>query len=187
METKVSELIPSTEELDFIITGTIESAALPVSVDSHNTTSAAKPALLPRETEDERDEYQEDLEKDLGELDHDFDITRKNLQEIITKGTDAVRDAIILAQASDHPRAYEALATLINSMSQANKDLIDLHRSRQKLKEIKRKDRGERTAGAHTHKKSDTDTQVTHQTTNNVIFTGTTKDLLEKIISAKKS
>lgn len=60
----------------------------------------------------------------------DFDVARKNINDLVTKGAQALGSLIELAKAGEHPRAYEAVATLIKALSDANKDLMHIHSQR---------------------------------------------------------
>lgn len=67
-------------------------------------------------------------EKDKGELaEDDFNYVRKNLYEVIDAGKEALTTLTDLAQGSEHPRAYEALALLLKNISESTRELIDLH------------------------------------------------------------
>lgn len=59
------------------------------------------------------------------DAEHDFELARKNLQELAKKGNKALDELILLAQNSEHPRAYEVVATLIKTLADTNKDLLD--------------------------------------------------------------
>jgi hypothetical protein len=63
----------------------------------------------------------------------DFETARENIHTIISKGTGALDDIILLARASDSPRAYEVVSQMIKTLVDANKDLIHL---RKQLKDI---------------------------------------------------
>ena len=63
----------------------------------------------------------------------DFETARENIHSIISKGTGALDDIILLARASDSPRAYEVVSQMIKTLVDANKDLIHL---RKQLKDI---------------------------------------------------
>jgi len=56
----------------------------------------------------------------------DFDIARTNLHEIINTGLESLAKLSQIADQSQHPRAFEVLAKLIDSIATANKDLLDL-------------------------------------------------------------
>ncbi len=54
-----------------------------------------------------------------------FELARKNLQELAKKGNKALDELIMLAKNSEHPRAYEVVATLIKTLADTNKDLLE--------------------------------------------------------------
>ena len=43
---------------------------------------------------------------------------------VIEKGTQALEDMLDVAKASEHPRAYEVVSTLMKTLVDANKDLV---------------------------------------------------------------
>ncbi len=71
--------------------------------------------------------------------DEDFDYARDNLKEIIDNGKEALAQLIDIADQSQHPRAYEVIANMVNTLASANKDLLDLSKKR---KDIQKKDEG---------------------------------------------
>jgi hypothetical protein len=95
--------------------------------------------------------------------DDDFDYARENLYNIIGRGGDAIEDMLDLARASQHPRSYEVLATLLKTMTDANKDLLELQK---KKKDLAPKD------------------ENGPQTINNNLFVGSTADLQKMLKGA---
>jgi len=93
-------------------------------------------------------------------LEKDYDDVRGNLKEIIEKGTTAIDGILSVASEGESPRAYEVVSQLIKSVSEANKDLIALHKQ---IKDIKKDDA--------------TSKQSAGYITNQSIFVGSTKDL----------
>jgi len=97
----------------------------------------------------------------------DYDSVRKNLKELVESGKVALDGIIGVAQEGDSPRAYEVVAQLIKTLSDTNKDLLEMHA---KVKAIRK----------------------TENTVNNVsnttqsIYVGSTKDL-QDIINAARS
>jgi len=91
-------------------------------------------------------------------LEKDYTDVRDNLKDIIDKGTTAIDGILSVASEGESPRAYEVVSQLIKSVSEANKDLISLHKQ---IKDIKKEDV----------------TLNQHNTTNQSIFVGSTKDL----------
>lgn len=69
------------------------------------------------------------------QLDADFEYARENMMEVINKGQEALFDLMDVARQSQHPRAYEVLATMMNTMVGASKDLLDLQAKKKKIME----------------------------------------------------
>jgi Terminase DNA packaging enzyme len=55
----------------------------------------------------------------------DFNMARSNIHEIIQTGTQAIDRLLMIAEQSQHPRAFEVLATLMKVQLDANKALLD--------------------------------------------------------------
>ena len=94
----------------------------------------------------------------------DFQEVRKNLRNLIATGEEAIEGILKVAQEGDSPRAYEVAATLIKTVSEINKDIIDIHQRMKSLEQTK---------------------VVNNNTTNNSIFVGSTSDLQDLINSAR--
>ena len=62
----------------------------------------------------------------------DFEFARENMMEVINKGQEALFDLMDVAKQSQHPRAYEVLATMMSTMVGASKDLLDLQAKKEK-------------------------------------------------------
>lgn len=67
------------------------------------------------------------------DLMNDYKDTRDNLKEIVDKGAVAIDDILAIARESEHPRAFEVAAKLIDSVTSANEKLINLQKQ---MKEI---------------------------------------------------
>jgi hypothetical protein len=67
------------------------------------------------------------------DIDSDFEFARNNIRELAEKGKVAVDNILQVASATDHPRAYEVAANLLKSMSDINKDLIELQKKKRDL------------------------------------------------------
>lgn len=93
----------------------------------------------------------------------DFEQTRKNIKEILEKGQDVLDGAIELAKISDSPRAYEVTATLIKTLVETNKDLLDIHKKKKEL----------------TGKSPEQQPTGTTNVQNNTVFVGSGIELLE--------
>ena len=97
-------------------------------------------------------------------VEEDSDYARANLKDVIEHGQDALETLIDIADQSQHPRAYEVISTLINTIAAANKDLMEIAKKKKELTSEDKKD-GPQTIN------------------NNLILT--TADL-QKLISGKK-
>lgn len=69
----------------------------------------------------------------MNEVDEDANFARSNIRTLITKGNQAMDQLLAVAKESEHPRAYEVAATLIKSLADMNKDLLDLQKKRKDL------------------------------------------------------
>jgi hypothetical protein len=56
----------------------------------------------------------------------DFEIARSNFHSIINDGKDAIMKLALIAESSQHPRAYEVLAKLMETILNANERLLDM-------------------------------------------------------------
>jgi len=63
----------------------------------------------------------------------DYEYARGNLVNIIEKGSEALDGIMDVASMSQHPRSYEVVSTLIKTLSDANKDLLDLAKKKKEL------------------------------------------------------
>ena len=95
------------------------------------------------------------------QADIDFEIVRNNLKDLVVKGNDSLESLILLAKASEHPRAFEVLATFIKTLSEANRDILEINKKRLEIKKIEN-------GGVIEPSKT---------VTNNNLFVGTTADL----------
>ena len=99
---------------------------------------------------------------------NDFEMARSNIHEVIQNGTYAIEKLAQIADSSQHPRAFEVLAKLMDTMLQANKDLMDLQKQIRAIS----------AADAPTNEQA-------QQVTNN-LFVGSTADL-QKVIEEMKN
>ena len=77
------------------------------------------------------------VEKQEDSIDDDYLYARDNLKHFIEKGKEAMDEIIYLAKEVESPRAYEVVGELIKTLSDTNKDLLDLSK---KVKELKQKE-----------------------------------------------
>jgi len=98
--------------------------------------------------------------------DNDFEYARQIYHDILTKGSSAMDDMAEVARSTEHPRAFEVLATTMKTMADVAGNLIDLHK---KKKDIERSDEKPAIAA----------------TTNN-LFIGSTTDLQRFLLNQPK-
>ncbi len=94
------------------------------------------------------------------QLEVDFQQVRKNLKTLVSTGEDAIQGILKVAQEGDSPRAYEVAAAMIKTVSEVNKDIIEMHH---KMKQIEKPN------------------VIEKNTTNNSIYVGSTSDLQDLI------
>ncbi len=63
----------------------------------------------------------------------DFEYARGNLIAAIEKGQEALTNIVDVAGMSQHPRAFEVVATLLKTVADANKDLLELQKRKKDL------------------------------------------------------
>jgi hypothetical protein len=62
------------------------------------------------------------------EVDEDFNTARNNISNIVREGSEVLTTLLDLAETSESPRAFEVAADFMRTLSNANKDLMDLHK-----------------------------------------------------------
>ena len=99
---------------------------------------------------------------------NDFEMARSNIHEVIQNGVFAMEKLSQIADSSQHPRAFEVLAKLMDTMLQANKDLMALQKN---IREISA---------------SDAPTNENAKSVTNNLFVGSTTEL-QKVIEDMKN
>ena len=89
----------------------------------------------------------------------DFDLARNTLRDLIVKNQDVLNGLVDLAKDSESARVYEVVGQLVKAQSEVAKDLMGLHK---------------------TKKDVEGDTQKIN-TQNNIMFAGSTSDLMKMI------
>ena len=79
------------------------------------------------------------LDKDL---DSDYEESRRVLKDLVKKGNDAIEHLLAIATDTEHPRAFEVVATLIKNTAEANEKLMTMQKAVRDMKNIKSKDSG---------------------------------------------
>jgi len=99
------------------------------------------------------------------DVDTDYQYARENLYNVIERGSDALNTLVEIANQSESPRAFEIVSTLIKTLSDANKDLLEVQTKVKKLKE---------------------ETATGPKNVTNALFIGNTSEL-QKLIRDRKS
>lgn len=101
---------------------------------------------------------------DVERKEDDFDLARSTLRNLIDKNDAVITDLVHLARNSEHPRAYEVVGQLIKAQSEIAKDLMGIHKQKKDV---------------------DGDSPQNIKTQNNIVFAGSTSDLMKAISSQK--
>lgn len=97
--------------------------------------------------------------------DNDFEFARRTYHDILSKGSEAMDEMMDVARATEHPRAFEVLSTMMKTLADVNGNLLDLHK---KKKDIDKKEVAALPGGG---------------TTTNNLFVGSTTELQRFLIS----
>ena len=66
-------------------------------------------------------------------VESDSEFARKNIRDLIHKGSNAIDDLLQVAKHSESPRAYEVAANMIKNLSDLNKDLLEVQKRKKDL------------------------------------------------------
>jgi hypothetical protein len=66
-------------------------------------------------------------------VEDDAEFARQNIRELIGKGSLAMDNLLQIANASEHPRAFEVAAALMKNIADMNKDLLELQKRKRDL------------------------------------------------------
>ena len=72
----------------------------------------------------------------LEDLDTDYKYQRENFYNLIERGQDAIDGILEVAQAGDHPRAFEVAGNLISQVADVTEKLGKLQSAMKRLKEV---------------------------------------------------
>jgi hypothetical protein len=97
----------------------------------------------------------------------DIELARKNIQNIIEKGDESLKEMIALAKQSESPRAFEVASTLMKTLLDANREFVEMSTRKKYAKE------------EILNPKKEEETNTTNVTNNNLILS--TADLLKMI------
>jgi hypothetical protein len=94
----------------------------------------------------------------------DFDLARDTLRDLIAKNNAVIDDIVSLARSSETARPFEVAGQLLKTQSEIAKGLVDLHKQKKDIEK---------------------DDQEKIQTQNNIVFAGSTSDLMKMISSER--
>ncbi len=97
------------------------------------------------------------------DVEDDYDYARRNLRDLIDSGMGDLDRVMEIARQSESPRAFEVATNLLKTLTDTNKDLLELAKKKKDLTQEKEK---------------------TQTVTNNALFVGSTADL-QKLIQGK--
>jgi len=103
------------------------------------------------------------------DLDVDHEYARKKLKGLVKMGEDAIESFKDVAEETGEPRAYEVLATLLKNTGELVKSVMDAAKTKNDIAQSQNKG------------------QEGPKTQNTIIFTGSTKDLLQQIKAEEKT
>jgi hypothetical protein len=67
------------------------------------------------------------------QAENDFDVARDAIITALETGQGALEDLCQIAKGSQHPRAFEVVAKLIDTIKDTSKDLINIHQQKKTL------------------------------------------------------
>lgn len=91
-------------------------------------------------------------------IDDDYEFSREVYYDLINKGQEGIEEMLELARQSEHPRAFEVLATMIKNTAEVSDRLMALNTAKKKIEVM------------------DNPKELPNGTTNN-IFVGSTTEL----------
>jgi hypothetical protein len=101
------------------------------------------------------------------EIEEDYALARKTIRNILIRGEGTFDEIVRLALNSEHPRSYEVAGQLMKTISDVAKDLLHLQKQ---VKEIDN---------------TRNDYYSSIGTQNNIVFAGTTNELLKMLKNEK--
>lgn len=83
-----------------------------------------------------------DVPKSNNDLQTDYNYIRTNLYTITEQSIAALSNLVQIADQSQHPRAYEVVSLLVNTIANAQKDLMSIHQQKAKIEAVEKKASG---------------------------------------------
>jgi hypothetical protein len=69
-------------------------------------------------------------------IEEDFKLARESIRDAIKTGTRALEDLVAVANASEHPRAYEVLSSTISTITNSAEKLLEINKKKRELSPI---------------------------------------------------
>ena len=63
----------------------------------------------------------------------DFQYARENLYNLIERGQDGLEEMLEIAKSSEHPRAMEVFGQLLGKLTDTNRELLNLHKTKKDI------------------------------------------------------
>jgi methyl-accepting chemotaxis protein len=121
-------------------------------------------ANLPVRPEKKLESKQEDI---IHDTETDVNLVRETLKDLIGKSTEALEHLSVIAQETEHPRAFEVLSNMIKQTGDLTGELLDVQKKRKDITQGK--------------------DAMSNTTTNNAIFVGSTQELQKALRQTKKA
>jgi hypothetical protein len=121
-------------------------------------------ANLPVRPEKKLESRQEDI---IHDTETDVNLVRETLKDLIGKSTEALEHLSVIAQETEHPRAFEVLSNMIKQTGDLTGELLDVQKKRKDITQGK--------------------DAMSNTTTNNAIFVGSTQELQKALRNTKKA
>lgn len=133
-------------------------------MNKRNKMREALAANLPVRPEKKLESRQEDI---IHDTETDVNLVRETLKDLIGKSTEALEHLSVIAQETEHPRAFEVLSNMIKQTGDLTGELLDVQKKRKDITQGK--------------------DAMSNTTTNNAIFVGSTQELQKALRNTKKA
>lgn len=153
-ESLAGDFVATEDDLKAILDNTIEPEIKAEKPQPEKPSISNKPALVV-------------IDDTQNHLETDYNYIRSNLYTITERSIDALNSLVDIAQQSQHPRAYEVISLMVNTIASAQKDLMSIHKDKSKI-------------GGESEK------TTTGDVVNNNLFIGNTAQLDEIIANMSK-
>jgi hypothetical protein len=132
--------------------------------DKKNKMMQALESNLPVKPEKKLVSTQENI---VNDTEKDVAFARETLKDLISKSSEALEHLSVIAQETEHPRAFEVLSNMIKQTGDLTGELINVQKKRKDITQSK-------------------DVTSNNTTTNNAIFVGSTQELQKALRKQKE-